>query len=197
MLSAGTCSIDFTQGGDAEYAQATPVGTSFIVVNPQTISFVAITGTEYAQSSLGLSATASSGLTVAFKPTTASICTVSGTTATLVGGGTCTIQASQAGNATYSAAAPVSQSFTVTKLSQTITFGKIATQTEGTTLSLVASASSGLAVTYRSTTPGVCSTSGSTATMLSAGTCSIDFTQDGDAEYAQATPVGTSFIVNP
>jgi hypothetical protein len=43
------------------------------------------------------------------------VCTVSGTTVTLLTVGTCTIVASQAGNATYAAAPSVSRSFTVSK----------------------------------------------------------------------------------
>jgi len=42
-----------------------------------------------------------------------SVCTVSGTTLTLVAAGTCAIDASQAGNATYAAAPTVTASFTV------------------------------------------------------------------------------------
>jgi hypothetical protein len=60
-----------------------------------------------------LTATASSSLAVSFASTTTSVCTVSGTTATLVALGTCTIQATQSGNATYTTATPVSQSFQV------------------------------------------------------------------------------------
>jgi hypothetical protein len=44
---------------------------------------------------------------------TTGVCTVSGTTVTLVSDGTCTITATQAGNANFSAATPVSQSFNV------------------------------------------------------------------------------------
>jgi Chitobiase/beta-hexosaminidase C-terminal domain/Galactose oxidase, central domain len=198
FIATGTCSIDFTQAGSSDYVAATPVGTSFIVGLGQTITFPAITGPQYAASNIALSATASSGLAVAFSSTTPTVCAAEGMTASLFTAGTCTIQATQSGaNSAYAPAVPVLQSFTVTKASQTITFAKIATQTVGATINLVATASSGLAITYRATTPSVCSTSGSTATMLSAGTCSIDFTQNGDAEYAQATPVGTSFIVNP
>ncbi len=66
------------------------------------------------------------------------MCTVSGSTSTLVALGTCTIQATQAGNATYAAAAPVSQSFLVeaatfimtpTSTSATVTRGKSAVVT--------------------------------------------------------------------
>jgi hypothetical protein len=63
--------------------------------------------------SVALSASASSGLPVSFASLTTAVCTVSGTTANMIATGTCTIQASQAGNATYAAAQPVSQSFTV------------------------------------------------------------------------------------
>jgi hypothetical protein len=41
------------------------------------------------------------------------VCTVSGTTVTLVATGTCTVQATQAGNTNYAAATPVNRSFTV------------------------------------------------------------------------------------
>jgi hypothetical protein len=79
---------------------------------PQTITF-ANPGTQTVGTPLTLTATASSGLTVSFASTTTNYCTVSDTTASFIAAGTCTIQATQAGNATYAAATPVSQSFTV------------------------------------------------------------------------------------
>jgi hypothetical protein len=60
-----------------------------------------------------LSATASSGLTVSFATTTSTVCSVSGTTATMLATGNCVIQASQAGNAAYAVAPGVSQYFVV------------------------------------------------------------------------------------
>jgi mono/diheme cytochrome c family protein len=60
-----------------------------------------------------LSATASSGLLVTLASTTPAVCTVSGTTLTLVAAGTCTITANQSGNSGYAAAATISQTFTV------------------------------------------------------------------------------------
>jgi hypothetical protein len=196
FLATGTCSIDFNQAGNATYAQATAVGTSFIVALAQTITFPGITGTQYAGSNIALLATASSGLTVAYTMSTPTVCAVEGMTVSLFTSGTCTIQATQSGaGSAYAPAAPVTQSFTVTKAPQTITFSKVPTQTVGAMYNLVVLASSGLAITYKPTTPSVCSTAGNVATMLAAGTCSIDFLQNGDAEYAQATPMGTSFVV--
>ena len=82
-----------------------------------------------------------------------------------------------------------------TLLSQTITFGSIATQTVGVPLTLTATASSGLPVSYTSSTTSVCTVSGSTATFLAAGTCSITASQTGNSTYAAAAPVTQSFSV--
>jgi hypothetical protein len=196
MLTSGTCTIQATQAGNISYSPATPVSQSFTVnAAAQTITF----GTIAAQNvgtPLTLSATASSGLAVSFGSTTSSVCTVSGTTATMLTTGTCTIQATQAGNTSYLAATPVSQSFTVNGLAQTITFGSIAAQTVGTPLTLSATASSTLTVSFASTTPSVCTVSGTTATMLTSGTCTIQATQPGNSTYGPATPVSQSFTVN-
>ncbi len=70
-------------------------------------------GTQTVGAPLTLSATASSGLTVSLTSETPGVCTVSGTTATFEAAGTCTIDASVAGNSTYAAASQVAQSFTV------------------------------------------------------------------------------------
>jgi len=200
FLTAGTCSIQATQAGNATYAPATPVTQSFTVnasLLSQTITFNN-PGTQAVGTPLTLVATASSGLPVSFASLTTAVCTVSGTTATFLTAGTCSIQATQAGNATYAAATPVTQSFTVNTalLSQTITFNNPGTQTVGTPLTLVATASSGLPVSFASLTTAVCTVSGTTATFLTAGICSIQATQAGNATYAAATPVTQSFTVN-
>jgi sugar lactone lactonase YvrE len=57
----------------------------------------------------------------------------------------------------------------------------------GASFTASASASSGLTVTFASTTPSVCTVSGSTVTMVSAGICSLTANQAGDSTYAPAT----------
>src|ERR1019366_2542120 len=119
----------------------------------QTITFGALAGKVYGAAPFAISATASSGLAVTFASTTTTVCTVSASTVTMVAPGTCTIQASQAGNANYAAATSVSQSFAVAKVSQTITFGALATKVYGSSpFAVSATASSGLAVCFGSTT---------------------------------------------
>lgn len=262
---------------------------TLIVPASQTLSFNSI-ASQPVGSSLALTATASSGLPVIFNSSTPAVCTVAGPTAKLLTAGTCTIVASQSGNAVNNPAAAVTQSFsvvtqgftlstttavltlppgatggaliTVTRLNgftgtitysiagvpngvtgsvsgnaltvavsssaiagsypltvtgtsgsltatgqltlivpaavaqtQTLTFNAIATQSAATAVILSATASSGLPVTFSSSTPAVCSVSGATASLLIAGTCSIVASQSGNASYSAAAAVTQSFPV--
>jgi hypothetical protein len=198
FVASGACTIQATQAGNSTYVPATAVNQSFTVNGAaQTISF-SNPGAQIIGTPLTLSATASSGLVVSFASQTTSICTVSGATATFVAAGTCTIQATQAGNSTYAAATAVSQSFTVSAASlqsQTITFSNPGTQTVGTPLTLSASASSGLTVSFASQTTGICTVSGTVATFVAAGSCTIQATEAGNSTYAAATAVLQSFTV--
>ena len=114
--AVGTDSVKITVTDSTKPTAQSATANLSITVNAaltaQTIAF-ANPGSQTVGTPLTLSATASSGLQVAFSSTTASVCTVSGTTATFLAIGTCSITASQSGNAIYAAATPVSQSFTV------------------------------------------------------------------------------------
>jgi uncharacterized repeat protein (TIGR02543 family) len=81
----------------------------------QTIMFGVQGSVLYGVSPFPIGATSTSGLAVTFASTTPSVCTTSGNTVTIAALGTCSIVASQLGNATYAAAATVTQSFTVTQ----------------------------------------------------------------------------------
>jgi hypothetical protein len=120
LHKTGKCTVQANQAGDATYSPATAVSQSFTVSKaPQTISFGTLADKTLAQHGVTVSATASSGLTVTFTTTTSAECTSGGTnghTITLHKAGKCTVQANQAGDATYSPATAVSQSFTVTGL---------------------------------------------------------------------------------
>ncbi len=197
LAGAGTCTIQATQAGDARYGAAIPVGQSFQVTpEGQTITFGALANQTFGTAPFIVGATASSGLTVTFDSQTSHICTVSGTAVTLVNAGTCTIQGKQRGNTDYAAATPVAQSFLVTPEGQSITFGTLANQPLGNSpFTVSATASSGLAVTFNSLTPQVCTVSGTTVTLLTTGRCTIQARQRGDADYSSATPVDQSFHV--
>jgi hypothetical protein len=160
----------------------------------QTITFNSI-ATQVVGTPLTLRATASSGLAVSYSASPSTVCSVSGATVTLVGSGSCTITASQSGNSTYSAATSVGQTFTVNWQAQAINFAAITTQTVGTPLTLGATASSGLAVSYAASPSTVCSVSGTSATFVGSGSCTITGSQSGSSSYAAATPVSQTFTV--
>jgi hypothetical protein len=83
----------------------------------QTITFTSTTpaGAQVGGPTYTVTATASSGLTVTFTIDAAasSVCSISGSTVSFIGGGTCVIDANQAGNANYNPAPQVQQSFVV------------------------------------------------------------------------------------
>ena len=118
-LTSTAVFTDNVLNGDPSSQSIALQGTG--VQQSQTITFGSLPNQTLGTAPFTLSATASSGLPVSFASTTTSVCTVSGTTATLVAAGTCTIQATQAGNANYSAATPVSESFQVAAATFTVT----------------------------------------------------------------------------
>jgi hypothetical protein len=200
FLNVGNCGVIANQAGNSSYAPAPAVGQIIVVNQPktQTITFATI-ATQTVGTPLTLTASASSGLAVSYASSTASICTVSGSTATFLAAGTCTITASQTGNNVYSAATPVSRSFTVkaaTLKSQTITFNSIPAQTVGKSLTVSATASSGLPVTFVIVQNGNCSIAGAVVTFLHVGNCGVIANQAGNSTYAAAPAVGQIIVVN-
>jgi hypothetical protein len=81
---------------------------------------------------------------------------------------------------------------------QTISFSLSSPENYGATpVTLTGTATSGLAVTYSSSNTAVATVSGSTLTIVGAGSVTITANQSGDATYASATPVDQFLIVNP
>ncbi len=80
---------------------------------------------------------------------------------------------------------------TIAKSAQVVTFGPQVSPrafSAGATFALnpLATASSGLAITYSSTTPATCGVSGATVTMIAPGNCSVRATQAGDSNFLSA-----------
>lgn len=97
------------------------------LLQAQTITFNRLTNKTLGDLPFTVSATASSGLPVAFSSLTPQVCTTTGnqgSTVSLLLLGTCTLQANQAGNDQYSAALPVDQGFTVGAQAQGDTFSQ-------------------------------------------------------------------------
>ena len=117
FTGAGTCVVDASQAGSSTYAPAPTVSVSSTVsVVTQTITFMALANQIYGSAPFTVSAAATSGLPVGFASLTPGVCGVSGTTVSLLSTGLCTIEATQPGNASWPAATPVDQSFSVLAL---------------------------------------------------------------------------------
>lgn len=198
FLKTCTCTIAADQAGGGVYGAAPTVTRSFTVTKgEQTITFNN-PGQQVFGTTPTLSASASSGLAVSLASTTSAVCSVNGTTLDITATGSCTIEATQAGDTDYNAATRVSQTFAVTAADQTITFATIPTQTYGTPLDLTgkATASSKLDVAFTSASADVCTVAGTTVSFVKSGTCDIRANQAGDSNYGPAVEVARTFTVN-
>ena len=110
----------------------------------QTISFpVVATQTFVPSGTFAVAATASSLLTVSFASVTPIICSVSGSTVSMLSTGACTIRASQAGNPAFAAAPDIDQTITIQAPAIALSPLTIPTGTVGLTYATQALAASG------------------------------------------------------
>ena len=103
----------FSSGSAANYSITYAPGTLTIALSSQSITFTN-PGVKSFGTAPTLTATASSGLALQFSTVTTDICTLSaGGTLTFLTSGICTVTATQAGNESYAAAAPVTHNIPV------------------------------------------------------------------------------------
>ncbi len=167
--------------------------TSVAMPKAQSIAFEPLPPARYGDADFAVSATASSGLPVAFSATGG--CAVSGATVHLTAAGSCTVTASQAGNPSYAAAVPVAQTFSIAKARQTIAFDSLPGRRAGDPdFAVAAIASSGLPVSF--STSGQCTISGAKVVRLTgAGSCTVRASQGGNANYEAAADVPRTFSI--
>ncbi|MCS6125152.1 Ig-like domain-containing protein [Shewanella baltica] len=205
FVSVGTCTINADQAGDSSYLAATTVSRSFSIsaVVPGAPTAASATAGD-TQASVTFSAPIfTGGAAITGYTATSNPGGFTGTSAssplTLTGltNGVAYTFTVTATNSVGTGAASAATSSTTPKAIQTITFADPGAQSFGTAPTLIASASSGLTVTFTSSTTGVCTiTAGGALTFGSTGTCTIDANQAGDGSYLAAAQVSRSFTVN-
>jgi hypothetical protein len=200
--SSGTVTIEVAQAGDDDYASITET-ISFNVIDDsksdQTITFDlgADQNKTFGDTPFTVSATSSSGLPVTFAVDDESIATVEGSEITIVGAGTTSITASQSGDDDYNPATSVSQTLTVNKAEQTISFSEIESKTFGDAdFELEVTASSGLPISYSIENTFIAEIDENTVTIKSAGTTNIIASQAGDDNYNAALDVTQAIQVD-
>ncbi len=204
----GTCAVTASKAADANYQAATspalPVALSKAA---QTVTFAQPTSPQTFGASFGVNPTSTSGLAVALAA--AGGCSVApaspGYTVTMTSGTTaCVLTASQAGNGDYLAAtaaagSALERTVAAAKAPATLTFTPLPARTYGdpdfSVASSAAAGASGIAVTFSSTTPAVCTVSAAgQVQLLKSGSCTVRSAQAASADYA-AGQVDQGFAV--
>jgi len=198
LTGAGTVVIEATQTGNETYAAAPAIRQSFTVSKAtQQITFSPLEDKILTEDPFTLNAITSSGLTVTFVVKSGPA-TIMGDMVTLTGVGTVIIEARQSGSDLYLPAPSITQSFTVSTLiqNQTIHFPAISAKVYGEEISLSASATSGLPVTFKITAGPAEFIDDNSLKTIGTGTVTIEATQNGNEEYTAATAVIRTFSVN-
>lgn len=114
LLTAGTCTIAADQPGNTLWLPAPQVQRSFAVtLAVQTLQFDPLPPRAVGMAAFAPAVSASSGLPVTLQSLSPAVCGVAAGQVSLLAPGTCLLQASQAGNATWAPAVPVQRGFTV------------------------------------------------------------------------------------
>jgi hypothetical protein len=193
FTNVGLVTVRASQAGDDNYYAAADVERTFRVISGQTITFDAIADRNLADGPLTLSATASSGLEVTFSIVDGPA-TLSGNTLTATNVGLVTVRASQAGNDNYLAAEDVDRTFRVIG-GQTITFEALSdTDITNSPITLIASASSGLPITF-TVVDGPATVSSNMLTLTNVGLVTVRASQAGNENYTAAEDVEQTFRV--
>ena len=202
ITGSGTVVIEADQAGDINYTEAIPVSQSVTVNDtvPPPLALSGATSGTYGQS---LILRASGGVGTYTVSATGGSASLGQATSDQAGPYTpVTVTPSAAGSLVVtlqdSASHSTAWTITVAKASQTITFPKPADQDfsgSSFTLTLGATSSSGLVVTY-TVQSGPATVSGSTLTITGSGTVALHAHQAGNANYLVASIVPQSVLVN-
>ncbi|QCW28689.1 autotransporter outer membrane beta-barrel domain-containing protein [Lysobacter enzymogenes] len=194
MLSAGQCSLTANQAADANYSAAPQVTLDV------TIGAAAQAITDFAANpaapvytpggSFSVSANGGpSGNPVVFASASPAVCTVGGSTVTMLAAGTCALTADQAGNANYTAAPQVALQVLIGGATPQLSWiGDIAKTYGEAAFDLPnPSSNSAGAFTFASDNTAVATVSGRRVTIVGAGVATLTATQAATPNYLQGS----------
>lgn len=211
--TTGSCTVTFSQVGDATWVAAT--NNNIVYTVAATGLAQTITVTTPAPASADYNSTFTVAATTNAMPARSVAITADGITCSVIGGGSgsatikmisgtgnCTVKYNQTDNTpSYAPAAEVISTTAAQKLPQAISFPDQTTASRvfvnnGTfAISPTATGSgSGIAITYSSLNTGICTVSGTTVTMKSVGNCVLAADQAGNANYS-AAPQATQIVM--
>lgn len=189
----------YTSGGSTNYSSSgdfMQFTLQNITKSDQIISFASIPEKSYGIADFSPAATSSSSLAVSYSSSNTAVATIVNNQIHIVGVGTSTITASQSGDAYTNAATDVSQTLTVVKTNQTITFGALtAKYVTNSDFSPGATVSSGQTLSYASSNTAVATIVSGNIHLVGVGTTIITTSQAGDANYNAASSVSQTLYV--
>jgi serine protease len=203
----GTCTLNAATPATTDHVEGSAVHHVTITGTPQAISFgvgplLTSADVPFGATPPALTATASSGLRVSYEISTPTICEalapdslVNTWRLRLLNLGTCTVLATQRGNAVYERATSVERSFTIVLGSQTIGLGALTDRRFDPTVAQVLPrvSSANLPLNYSGLSSSVCEPrfNGSDFQLFvfRPGTCTIRAEQAGSSTYRAAEPV--------
>jgi large repetitive protein len=187
LNGAGTVVLQASEAADANYTAATKNATFAVSAAAPVIAFTVPNHT-YGDAPFTMSATSNSTGSFTYAVVSGPA-TISGSTVTVTGVGTVTLQASEAANANYTASTK-DVAFTISAATPVITF-TVPNHTYGDApFTVFASSNSSGAFTY-SVVSGLATISGSTVTLTGAGTVAVRASEAADANYTVATKDAT------
>jgi hypothetical protein len=193
----GTVTITASQAGDAYYLAAESVSQPLTIHKAnQSINLPALESRPYGSADFELPAQTDKGVTIVYESSNPMVATVNGNIVHITGAGTTEISASQAGNEYYNPAPIVSQTLTITKASQTITFPEFGECVYGQApFTLNAKVNSDVEIEYESSDYSVAQINGNQLAIVGAGQCYITASAAGNKNYYTATPVERTLVV--
>ena len=193
IAGAGSTTILVTQAADADYNQGSTTFTITVLPADLIIEAEDITVT-FGDPDFTLTATSSSTGGYTFAALTGGIVNITGSNASILEGGTTTIEVTQAADANYNEA---TTTFTITVLpADLIIEAEDITVTYGDPdFTLTATSSSTGGYTFTALTGGIVNITGSNASIAGAGSTTILVTQAADTNYNSATTTFTITVL--
>jgi hypothetical protein len=185
LLDSGKLRDDSLRIADVLIAEGTASQESL----NQTITFNALPTKIIGDADFSAGASASSGLPVLLTSSNTAVATIISGNIHIVGIGTTTITASQAGNSNYNAAPNVAQTLTVSGLAHTITFVLPLKYTNSADFDPAAVSSIGSPVLYTSSNTAVATIVNNKIHIVAKGTSNITASAVGNGSYGAATNV--------
>ena len=197
-LTAGNCIIAANQLGNGNYTAAPQVlQTIGAGKASQTITgFAPATPVVFGAAAQTLTATPGASSSALVFSVTSGPCAITGASLSYTGAGSCVVAVNQAADANYIAAGQVSATVVISQANQAIVFGAPPSINVGGsgTVNATGGASNNV-VTFTSTTPTICTITGSTVTALLGGNCIIAANQLSNGNYNAAPQVTQTIAI--